>query len=161
VPCPASITLSSLCKSLRAAGGWGVTIIDNQLGRRNLTPEQREYLLGKRYNREKASHGGDRKSEEESSGKSYHLKTAERLAEQYKVSEKTVRNAGQFAEAVDTLVANVGGEVRQKVLAGDSTLTKESIIVLAKESPEKQKKVFARGEAEILKAAKEIKRERG
>ena len=36
----------------------------NQLGRRNITPDQFTLLLGRRYNRAKKSHGGDRKSEE-------------------------------------------------------------------------------------------------
>jgi len=37
-------------------------ICKNQLGRRNLTPEQKYYLMGKQYAAEKAAHGGDRKS---------------------------------------------------------------------------------------------------
>ena len=39
-------------------------ICKNQLGRRNLTPQQKKYLIGKQYESEKASHGGDRKSAE-------------------------------------------------------------------------------------------------
>ena len=35
----------------------------NQLGRRNLTPENKKYLVGKRYEAEKDIRGGDRKSE--------------------------------------------------------------------------------------------------
>jgi hypothetical protein len=35
-------------------------IINNQLGRRNLTAEQKSYLRGKRYNQEKHQHGGSR-----------------------------------------------------------------------------------------------------
>ena len=31
-----------------------------QLGRRNLTPEQRKFLIGKQYGNEKHAHGGDR-----------------------------------------------------------------------------------------------------
>ena len=39
-------------------------ICKNQLGRRNLTPEQKKYLIGKQFEAEKAGHGGDRKSDE-------------------------------------------------------------------------------------------------
>ena len=39
-------------------------ICKNQLGRRNLTFQQKKYLIGKQYESEKASHGGDRKSSE-------------------------------------------------------------------------------------------------
>ena len=35
-------------------------ICKNQLGRRNLTPEQKYYLMGKQYEAEKAAHGGNR-----------------------------------------------------------------------------------------------------
>ena len=38
-------------------------ICKNQLGRRNLTPQQKKYLIGQRYKAEKEMHGGDRKSE--------------------------------------------------------------------------------------------------
>ena len=49
-------------------------ICKNQLGRRNLTFQQKKYLIGKQYDSEKASHGGDRKSEEViSSGLFVHL----------------------------------------------------------------------------------------
>lgn len=40
-----------------------VWICKNQLGRRNLTPEQRRYLVGKQYEAEKRAHGGSRKME--------------------------------------------------------------------------------------------------
>jgi hypothetical protein len=40
-------------------------MIANQLGRRNLTPAQKSYLRGKRYNLEKGARGGDQKSNPE------------------------------------------------------------------------------------------------
>ena len=49
-------------------------ICKNQLGRRNLTPQQKKYLIGQRYDAEKKTHGGDRKSNlPESSGQNDHL----------------------------------------------------------------------------------------
>ena len=51
-------------------------ICKNQLGRRNLTPQQKKYLIGQRYDAEKKTHGGDRKSNlPESSGQNDHLIT--------------------------------------------------------------------------------------
>ena len=38
-------------------------ICKHQLGRRNLTPQQKKYLIGQRYEAEKMANGGDRKSE--------------------------------------------------------------------------------------------------
>ena len=52
-----------------AAMDW---IDANQLGRRNLTPDQRSIIRGRRYNRMKKAQGGAR----EASGQSDHLKTA-------------------------------------------------------------------------------------
>ena len=93
-----------------AAADW---IDAHQLGRRNLTPEQMSLLRGRRYNRLKKGHGGDRKSE--SSGQNVHLdKTAETIARQHGVTERTVRRDGQFAEAIDKLGLQreaAGGEV--------------------------------------------------
>ncbi len=77
-------------------------IYTNQLGRRNLTKDQKTDFIGKLYNLRKKRHGGDRKS----SGNNYHLildvepkRTAEVMAKEFGVSEKTVRTAGAFVEA--------------------------------------------------------------
>ena len=47
-------------------------ICRNQLGRRNLTPMQKKYLIGLQYKAQKMSHGGDRRSISESSDKNDH-----------------------------------------------------------------------------------------
>ena len=49
-------------------------VIRNQLGRRNLTPDQASYLRGLEYETAKQPYGGDRKS----SAQNAHLKTAKR-----------------------------------------------------------------------------------
>jgi len=122
-------------------------IIDTQLNRRNILPNIRSYLMGKRYKEEKKEHGGDRKSEEvqveneenlevnhsptikeneKSSGNSYHMKTENKIAEQVNVSPKTVRNAEKFTEAVDT-IAKTTGINPQKILSSDAKATQNSI----------------------------------
>ena len=74
-----------------AAADW---IDAHQLGRRNLTPAQMSLMRGRRYNRAKGQHGGDRKSAG-SSGQNVHLdKTAEAIAKQHGVTERTVRRDG-------------------------------------------------------------------
>lgn len=79
-----------------AAEDW---IDANQLGRRNLTPDTFRWLLGRRYNRTKKAHGGDRKSK----GQVGPLKesTAAKLAEDHGVSERTVKRAAKFSEEVE------------------------------------------------------------
>lgn len=74
----------------------------NQLGRRNLSPDQRRLLLGRRYNRLKRSREDNLlqnspKDQSDTSGES----TAEKLAHEHGVSEATVKRAGKFAEEVE------------------------------------------------------------
>jgi hypothetical protein len=88
-------------------------IIATQLGRRNLTPEQKSYLRGKRFNLEKRQDGGhgDQKSEDKK-----YPPIRERLAKEYQVSTTTIKNDAQFASAVDTLEAQVRQDIRETVL---------------------------------------------
>ena len=66
----------------------------NQLGRRNLTPDQRSILRGRRYNRTKKSmaDAGSMKALDKVSEAP--VRTAEALAAQHGVSEKTIRRDG-------------------------------------------------------------------
>jgi hypothetical protein len=79
-------------------------------GCRNLDPEARSYLRGKRYNLEKRQDGGhgDQKSAPENQGPT----TAQRLGDQYGVSRDTIERDGAFAEAVDTLEQQVRQDLR-------------------------------------------------
>lgn len=66
---------------------------------RNLTREQVEISIGRRYIREKKSHGGDR-----SKLQNLQLdKTETALAEEYKVSPRTIHNYAKKAEEFDLL----------------------------------------------------------
>lgn len=73
----------------------------HQLGRRNLTPDARKLLLGRRYNRLKADPAANLvqnapKYQNDTSGD-----TAEKLASEHGVSSITVKRAGQFAAEVE------------------------------------------------------------
>jgi hypothetical protein len=72
----------------------------NQLGRRNLTREAHDLLLGRRYNRTKKAHGGQLPTQGIDQNDPS-LSTAAKLAVEHGVSEATVKRAGQFAEAVE------------------------------------------------------------
>jgi N6-adenosine-specific RNA methylase IME4 len=89
----------------------------NQLGRRNLTPDQRSILRGRRYNRTKKPQGGTGANQFKQSGQSVHSATAESLAKEHHVSEKTIRRDGKRAEALD-LLAEVEPEKAQAVRDG-------------------------------------------
>jgi len=119
--------------SREEATNW---VINNQLGRRNLTPEQKSYLRGKRYNAEKNQgfkgnqHSGIRQND----GK----QTAEQLADEYKVSPRTIERDGRFAEAVDTIATNVGVETKQQILSRENPVPKKEILRIAQLPPEEQ-----------------------
>lgn len=121
-----------------AATNW---IIDNQLSRRNLTPEQTSYLRGKRYQAERADQYSHPKTVDQNDPRS----TAQVLADEYKVSAPTIKRDSQFAQAVDTLAEVVGEEVRQVILSGDTSITKKEVTQAAEqaeENPEGAKEWF-------------------
>lgn len=125
----------------------------NQLARRNLSDFQRKHYVGKLYNLRKARHGGDRgnqhtggkerqsetisfsqKEQNLASGNSYHLpdemkNTAEKIAEDFGLSEKTVRTAGKVVEILEK-----EPELEKEFLAGK--VTQKEVIQSANPKPE-------------------------
>jgi hypothetical protein len=134
-----------------AAKRW---VINNQRGRRNLTPERAAYYRGLIYLAEKQSPTGRPASKGteasglpqgpgEAGGKSCHRpKTEQKLADEFKVSARTVRNDAAFAKAVDTVAQNCGPGARQQILSGDSPLTRQEVIALADKDPEEQRRAL-------------------
>ena len=124
-----------------------IWICKNQLGRRNLTPEQKKYLIGKQYDAEKAIHGGDRKSSSaKSSSQNGNLienpKTCKRIAVENGVSKNTVIRAEEFAKGVDAAEEAVPG-TRQKVLSGEVRPTAAEIASVARAPPEERPALVA------------------
>lgn len=115
-----------------AAKNW---IILNQIGRRNVTPEQRAYLMGKLYRETKKEQGGDRGNQYTvPKGNNFPLPTtAEKIGEQFNVSDRTVKNAEKFADAVDTIADTYGDEAKQNILSGVVKLPRKVITQTAKQ----------------------------
>ena len=117
-------------------------ICKNQLGRRNLTPEQRKYLIGKQYEAEKQSNGGDRKSSmKKSVGQNDQLierkHTRRRIADENNVNESFVRRAESFANGVDAAEAVEPG-IKQSILSGTLKVTNQDVSAIAKAPPEER-----------------------
>lgn len=131
-------------------------IENNQLGRRNLTPDQFKLLLGRRYNRLKSQgFKGNQYSESGRDQNDPQQTTAEKLANEHGVSAPTVKRAGAAAEAIDN---NATPELVSKVESGQvSVNVAASISELPKND---QAELIARGENEILQAAKEIRKKK-
>lgn len=96
----------------------------NQLGRRNLHPDQMSLLRGRRYNRTKKTHGGQIPGTIPQNEES--IPTAERLAKQHGVSKATIERDGKFAEAVEVL------GLQSEVAAGAVDAPKQAIVQAAK-----------------------------
>ncbi len=112
-----------------AATEW---VLRNQLGRRNLAPDAASLMRGRLYNMQKRGRGGTGANQyTEQIGKSCPSATAERLAEQLGVSERTIRNDGAFAEAVETLKPYVP-DIAERAMTGDIP-SRKAVVEAAKE----------------------------
>lgn len=119
-------------------------MIDFQLGRRNLNPEQVSYFRGLRYNREKTGKGKYNREGGEI------VDIAEKLAVEHSVSPRTIKNDGDYAKGVEKLPI----ELKSELLAGKIDLSKEEVQRLGKieasseelSSIEGVKNVISRGE---------------
>lgn len=122
-----------------AAIAW---ICRNQLGRRNLTPQQKKYLIGERYEAEKMTHGGDRKSEGRPRGQNDLLApeeprsnaTRKQIAAETHTSDSYVKRAGQYAKGVNAAEEAVPG-IKQEILTGRIKPTEAAVSAVAKVPP--------------------------
>ena len=126
-------------------------ICRNQLGRRNLSPEQKRYLLGKQYEAEKkaakifrgnqytlAKKSGGTHDDNRHSGK----KTCDRIAEENGVSRASVLRASHYTRGID-IADNLSPGIKQKVFSGEVKFTNEEMSKLVLSSPDKRQDVFA------------------
>ena len=131
-----------------------IWICKNQLGRRNLTPEQKKYLIGKQYDAEKAIHGGPTSPEHDESGRFTATRqnvkprsnaeswVSNRIASDHNISGRTVLRAAEFANGVDAAEEAVPG-TRQKVLSGEVRPTAAEIASVARAPPEERPALVA------------------
>lgn len=117
-------------------------IISNQLGKRNLTNEEKSFLRGKRYRAEKKAQGGTGANQHKQSAQNEQSATADRLAVEYNTSPATIRRDADFADDVDAIAANVGPEAKQEILSGQSGLSRKQIQEVADAEPDKQPEKF-------------------
>lgn len=125
-----------------AAIAW---ICCNQLGRRNLTPQQKKYLIGQRYEAEKltTNFNGNRftladESRCSQNGNTYKTeRTCERIARENNISKNTVLRAESFAKGVDA-ADQVEPGIRREILSGTIKPTDTDIAAIAKAAPEER-----------------------
>lgn len=90
----------------------------NQLGRRNLTPDQRSIIVGRRYMREKTKGHGSKTGYQNDT---QNIQTADRIAKEYGVSAPTVKRYAKTAEFFDEL-SEENPELAEKVWSGETSL---------------------------------------
>lgn len=117
-------------------------ICKNQLGRRNLTPQQKKYLIGQRYKAEKQIHGGDRKSEQAKSSSQNGnlispLKTCDRIAEETNTSKNYVIRAEHFSDGIDAAEEVLPG-IKNDLLLGKYKPKEADVAAIARASPEER-----------------------
>ena len=111
-------------------------ICKNQLGRRNLSDEQKTYLLGKRYSAEKQiemirDESGRFTPVGQNDPTDDSVRTSERIAKEIGKSEKYVRRADQYARALD-LADSVCPGVKKDILLGVINPTTKEVVALLK-----------------------------
>lgn len=134
-----------------------IWICANQNARRNITPEQKAYLLGKRYEAEKKKSAGRPGKLVQSEPISSPNTTAKRIAAEIDAGISTVKRAADFSRAVDALAAD-SPTIKRKILSGEVKQAREKIVeIAAKPEAERREAVekMERGEPVEVKAKAE------
>lgn len=111
-------------------------ICKNQLGRRNLSPERKKFLLGKEYESTKLAVGGQpgNCNEINRCDQNDHIdsekRTCERIAVEHGVGSATVRRAEKYSRGIDAAEEAVPG-AQEEILTGHIKATDEQIVALA------------------------------
>ncbi len=109
-----------------AALAW---IEENQLGRRNLTADQFAYFIGRKYERMKKAHGGDRGNQYSPTGKNFQLpETAEVIGREHGITGRTVRNAADYAANIDVIADAIGWSSKRRSITNNGAEVRRQII---------------------------------
>lgn len=145
--------------NLLAAKNW---MIDNQLGRRNLKPEQTAYLRGLRYNTEKQT--GFKGNQYHQTAKAQNepkQNTADKLATEYGISRETIKRDARYSLGLDKL-GRVNGGLKRAILSGGVKVKKSEIQQLSKLETEDLKGIkTVKDIPRILQEAKDRKKKKG
>ena len=121
-------------------------ICKNQLGRRNLTPQQKKYLIGQRYDAEKhltfdlgnqytlprESGVGQNDPPQNTHG------TRSRIAKETGTSESYVKRADQYAKGVNAAEEVLPG-IKNDLLSGKYKPRETDVVAIARSSPEERR----------------------
>jgi len=145
-----------------------------QLGRRNITAEQKAEIIGKMYESRRMSQGGDRRSENFSKDQNGLLKmpkggVAEEIGKELGIGQGTVKRAFNFSQGVD-LIREESPDAANIILSGKSGISKDfienvpkmeptqikNLVTAIEKSPEEAKKVVEKVRADRKKKAEGV-----
>lgn len=111
-----------------------VWMLENQLGRRNLTDEDRTIAMGDLYEARKNTNGGNRGNQytvvavpQSGDVANKPKSTSETIAKELGVSKNTIERAGDYAKGFHA-IQDVSPEAADKIRSGKSGLTKKEVM---------------------------------
>lgn len=113
-------------------------ICANQLHKRNLTAEQKTYMIGKMYEARKKTQGGRHGNQYTKLATAQNAQlptTSESIAEEQGINQATVRRAEKYAQGIEK-IREVDPDTADKILSGESAVTKTAVQELSKAEPE-------------------------
>jgi len=142
-----------------------IWIISTQVSRRNLTQMQLSHFRG-------ILNRADKKIATDRSGKNQYSDegechtdtlppTANRLAEQYRVSPRTIKRDARVAEAIDA-IGELSPDAKRKILSGEANISRIALRGLSEASREEIEEIAAAiesGEYEAMKTAEQTSQE--
>jgi hypothetical protein len=129
----------------------------NQLGRRNLSKQDFKLLIGRIYSRAKKQ--GERTDLTSGNTCPKSERTSERIAKEHSVSEKTVRNAGKFHEAVEKL--GITGDIARGTVQASEAEIVAAAHSLPKNASDEQREAARQSVKRGKKKAKKKARPKG
>ena len=128
-------------------------MIDNQMGRRNLTPDQMSYYRGLKYLTLKKKKGG---YDNVKSKGQIETSTSEVVAKFFHVSESTIKRDAKFAEGLN-IVGRTNPKLKTKILTAEAKVKKSDVQALS--DAKNPDRITIKNEADLFNKAKAIREE--
>lgn len=131
----------------------------NQLGRRNITDEQKTTLIGEAYKAQKMTIGAqigneNAKKQSDQNGHIVSVRTRKQIADKFSVGEGTVQRAENFVDGLNE-ADKVSPGIKEAVLSG-SVKAPKSVISEIRNAPEEKKRkaveAIKKGDTDTAKA---------
>ena len=124
-------------------------ICKNQLGRRNLTKQQKKYLIGKQFESEKATQGGNHGNQYTDLAKCQNgtlpnlSDAAKRIAKENGIGRRSVFRAEDYSKAVD-LADEIEPGIRADILSSKVKATEKDVEAIIQATPAERPALIAK-----------------